>query len=111
MSKGMMLKQSDVERLGKQAKLFSGRPIMINGTMTHVRDFYYHNGRKIEVKSCEMSLDSVFPQIKRVLDDSGIVIAERLNQRAALISTGKGKCKQLKKIDEKFVKELAKISN
>ena len=88
MSKGLMLKQSDAERLGKQAKLFSGRPIMINGTMTHVRDFYYHNGRKIEVKSCEMSLDSVFPQIKRVLDDSGIVIAERLNPRAALISTG-----------------------
>lgn len=111
MSKGMMLKQSDVERLGKQAKLFSGRPIIITGNMTHVRDFYYHNGRRIELKSCEMSLESVFPQIKRVMDDSGIVIAERLNPRAGLISTGKGKCKKLKKIDEKFVKELSKIGN
>ena len=34
MGKGLMLKQSDVERLGKQAKLFSGRPIVIDGNRT-----------------------------------------------------------------------------
>lgn len=111
MGKGLMLKQSDVERLGKQAKLFSGRPIVIDGNRTFVKDFYYHNGRRVEVTSCDMPLESVFHEISRVVDESGIVIAERLNPRAALISTGKGKAKKLKEIDSKFVRELATLGS
>lgn len=111
MSRGLTLKLSDVAGFGKQARLFSGRPIMITGTMTHVRDFYYYNGKKVELKSCEMSLESVFSQIKRVTDESGIVIAERLNPRAALISTGKGNSKKIKRLQQEFVQQLVEIAN
>jgi hypothetical protein len=45
------------------------------------------------------------------MDESGIVIAERLNPRVALISTGKGKSKKLKKIDPNFVQELVTLGN
>lgn len=79
--------------------------------MTFVKDFYYHKGRRVEVKGCEMPLESVFTEISRVMDESGIVIAERLNPRTALISTGKGKSKELKKIDTNFVKELATLGS
>lgn len=111
MAKGMTLKQADVSRLGSTAKFFTGRPIVIDGNTTFVKDFYYHKGRRVEVKGCEMPLESVFHEISRVMDESGIVIAERLNPRAALISTGKGKSKKLKKIDTNFVQELVTLGN
>lgn len=93
MSKGMVFTMAMVQELGKKARLFSGKDILISNSIVYRIREDASQRKKVIVEPEAVALQEIFSEIKRVYDCSNTLIAERLNHNCRLLSTGKGSAK------------------
>lgn len=110
-TKGLILTEKDVAEFGKKIKVFNmldvnekqpglikarrklkkgKRMYIISENQCFEEQYLFEQGKKIYVQLNPKSLSELFPAIQYVLDQNNIIIAERLNPRSQLLSTGKG---------------------
>lgn len=101
MSIGLRMGKKDVGRLGNCVQLFSGEKYYRDGDNWVQEKKLRYDGCALKLRCNCRKLDHLFSEIRCVYDESGIKIAERLNERCELLSTGKGKSKRIRSINAK----------
>ncbi len=89
----MSLNYYDVLTLGANAKLFDNNHVVIVDSKAEIHQTYLVGGKRVPCHTDTLPLKSVFPNIRKLFDQSGIAIAERATPKSRLLSTGKGKTK------------------
>lgn len=109
MSKGLRMGKDDVGRLGCCVQLFSGEKYYRDGNNWVQEKKLWYEGCALKLRCNCREINQIFEVIRCVYDESGIKIAERLNDRCELLSTGKGKGKRIHSVNSKsayfFVKD------
>lgn len=92
--KGIPFNSYDVSTLGATAKLFNNKEIVIVGSKAEIHQEVLMGGKKVECHIETVPIEQIFSKIRKLFDQSNMIIAERTTPRGRLLSTGKGVTKE-----------------
>ncbi|MDT2432194.1 hypothetical protein [Enterococcus avium] len=97
MDKGVKITIDEVKLYGVRADLFSQQgkrktKVKISGRYAFFYTTWFKDGRKLKYLHSMVSVETIFNRIERLYDRNGILIAQRINKRSRLLTTGKGEC-------------------